>query len=36
MGNQYLLQGCLRLDEEKIPNLELGKKYDFEKDQHRL
>ena len=30
-----LLQACLRL--EKIPiNLELGKEYEFEKDEHRI
>jgi len=37
MGNPFLLQACLRLDPEKIPQpLELGKKYHFYKEGHRL
>lgn len=35
MGNPYLIQACLRL--EKIPSeLEIGKEYSFQKDQHRI
>lgn len=37
MGNQFLLQACLRLKKEDIPNpLEIGKEYKFIKDNHRL
>ncbi|HLD15267.1 MAG TPA: hypothetical protein VJB94_01680 [Candidatus Nanoarchaeia archaeon] len=37
MGNPFLLQGCLRLDLKDIPKpLEIGKKYKFYKEGHRL
>ncbi len=37
MGNPFLLQACLRLKQEVIPNpLEIGKEYKFVKDGHRL
>lgn len=37
MGNPFLLQACLRLEKEEIPNpLILGKKYRFNKKGHRL
>lgn len=37
MGNPFLLQACLKLDKDKIPNsLEIGKKYTFIKDKHRI
>ncbi len=37
MGNPFLLQACLRLSEEEIPRpLKIGKKYTFEKQDHRL
>mgnify|MGYP003394986127 CR=1 FL=1 len=37
MGNPFLLQGCLRLDEKEIPKvLELGKSYPFLKKEHRI
>jgi len=37
MGNPFLLQACLRLDEEAIPSpLEVGKEYHFWKEGHRL
>ncbi len=37
MGNPFLLQACLRLDEKEIPKpLEIGKKYRFHKKEHRL
>ncbi len=37
MGNPFLLQACLRLDEKEIPTpLQLGKEYHFQKTGHRL
>ncbi len=37
MGNPFLLQACLRLDEKEIPApLQIGKKYPFSKKKHRL
>jgi hypothetical protein len=37
MGNPFLLQACLRLDKDQLPeHLEIGKKYKFSKDGHRL
>ncbi len=37
MGNPFLLQACLRLDENEIPKpLEIGKTYSFEKPEHRI
>ena len=37
MGNPFLIQACLRLNEEDIPkNLEIGKEYPFQKDGHRI
>ncbi len=37
MGNPFLLQACLRLKKEDIPNpLVLGEKYSFSKNEHRL
>ncbi|NQV91148.1 DUF2584 family protein [Candidatus Woesearchaeota archaeon] len=37
MGNPFLLQACLRLKEENLPNpLILGKEYHFLKEGHRL
>jgi len=37
MGNPFLLQACLRIDEKEIPQpLEIGKEYKFRKDDHRL
>jgi hypothetical protein len=37
MGNPFLLQACLRLDEDEIPTeLELGREYNFSKEGHRL
>ncbi len=37
MGNPFLLQACLRLNEREIPSpLEIGNKYTFEKPGHRL
>ena len=37
MGNPFLLQACLRLDPGEIPKqLVLGKKYAFQKKDHRL
>lgn len=37
MGNPFLLQACLRLDAQDIPQpLEIGKKYSFSKNGHRL
>lgn len=37
MGNPFLLQACLRLDANDIPQpLEIGKKYRFSKNEHRL
>ncbi len=37
MGNPFLLQACLRLDPKEMPKpLELGKKYHFRKEGHRL
>ncbi len=34
MGNPFLLQACLRLD--NVPELKIGKKYFFSKKGHRL
>ncbi len=37
MGNPFLLQACLRLEEKEIRRpLQLGKEYPFRKDGHRL
>ncbi|VAW31755.1 hypothetical protein MNBD_CPR01-190 [hydrothermal vent metagenome] len=37
MGNPFKLQACLRIDKSNIPNpLEIGKKYNFSKNGHRL
>ena len=37
MGNPFLVQACLRLDDEQIPKLlGFGKEYYFKKDGHRL
>lgn len=37
MGNPFLLQACLRLEESEIPeSLELGKEYTFSKREHRI
>ncbi len=37
MGNPFTLQACLRLNKKDIPEpLEIGKKYKFKKDGHRL
>ncbi len=37
MGNPFLLQACLRLDEQEVPHpLQIGKKYSFSKKEHRL
>lgn len=37
MGNPFLLQACLKINKDKIPNpLELAKKYSFTKDKHRI
>ena len=37
MGNPFLLQACLRLEKDKIRNpLEIGKKNNFSKNEHRL
>lgn len=37
MGNPFLLQACLRLNKEEIPNpLIVGKEYIFSKEGHRL
>ncbi len=37
MGNPFLLQACLRLNEDAIPSpLEIGKEYPFWKEGHRL
>ena len=37
MKNPFLLQACLKLNKNKIPSpLEIGKKYNFIKDEHRL
>ncbi len=37
MGSPFLLQACLRLDTKDIPqSLEIGKKYSFSKNGHRL
>ncbi len=37
MGNPFLLQACLRLNEKELPKaLEFGKEYNFKKDGHRL
>lgn len=37
MGNQILLQACLRLDKKDIPeNLAIWQEYIFKKDGHRL
>ena len=37
MGNPFLLQACLRMDRKNIPSpLEIGKKYSFSKNKHRL
>ena len=37
MGNPFLLQACLRLNNDEIPHpLILGKEYIFSKEGHRL
>lgn len=37
MWNPILLQACLRLESNNIPKkLEIWKKYNFQKDNHRL
>ena len=37
MGNPFLLQACLRLNEDEIPKeLELAREYAFSKEGHRL
>ncbi|OIO18830.1 MAG: hypothetical protein AUJ23_03035 [Candidatus Magasanikbacteria bacterium CG1_02_32_51] len=37
MGNPFLLQACLRLEKKDLPTpLEIGKKYNFSKNEHRL
>lgn len=37
MGNPFLLQACLRLDPKELPKkLEIGKRYRFYKEGHRL
>lgn len=37
MGNPFLLQACLRLDEHEISTpLQVGKEYSFTKTGHRL
>ena len=37
MGNPFLVQACLKLDNDQIPKvLEFGKKYSFKKENHRL
>ena len=37
MGNPFLLQACLRLDETEIPKpLVIGNEYRFKKNGHRL
>lgn len=37
MGNPFQLQACLRMDKKNIPDpLEIGKKYNFTKNEHRL
>lgn len=37
MGNPFLLQACLRLDKNEIPQpLKIGVEYRFKKDGHRL
>ncbi|MFA6131590.1 MAG: DUF2584 family protein [Patescibacteria group bacterium] len=37
MGNPFLLQACLRMDAKDLPSpLEIGKKYNFAKNEHRL
>lgn len=37
MGNPFLLQACLRLEEKEIPkSLHIGKTYSFSKEGHRL
>ena len=37
MGNPFQLQACLRMDKSDISNqLEVGKKYNFSKNGHRL
>ncbi len=37
MGSPFLLQACLRLKKEDIPNpIVLGKEYNFYKKEHRL
>jgi hypothetical protein len=37
MGNPFLVQACLKLDDNQIPKvLEFGKKYSFKKEKHRL
>ncbi|MDD5396667.1 MAG: DUF2584 family protein [Candidatus Moranbacteria bacterium] len=37
MGNPFQLQACLRISKEDIPSLlEIGKKYSFTKNEHRL
>ncbi len=37
MGNPFLIQACLKLNKSEIPNpLEIGKKYSFKKQGHRI
>lgn len=37
MGNPFQLQACLRMDKKDIPvPLEIGKRYEFNKNGHRL
>ncbi len=37
MGNPFKLQACLRMDKKDIPvPLKIGKKYNFNKNGHRL
>jgi hypothetical protein len=37
MGNPFELQACLRIGKKDIPSpLEIGKKYNFNKNGHRL
>ncbi len=37
MGNPFLVQACLRLNKEEIPeNLEIGNEYRFSKKSHRI
>ncbi|MDO8627507.1 MAG: hypothetical protein Q7K42_03515 [Candidatus Diapherotrites archaeon] len=37
MGNEFQIQGCLRLPKEQIPKvLEIGKECKFRKEGHRI